>query len=49
MNFVEELKWRGMLHDMMPVRKELWQRNKLLHISVSTLRQTLCISDTFAV
>ena len=23
MNFVEELKWRGMLHDMMPGTEEL--------------------------
>jgi hypothetical protein len=38
MNFVEELKWRGMLHDMMPGTEE-W---------ASTLPPTLCTSATFA-
>ena len=28
MNFVEELKWRGMLHDMMPGTEELLAKDR---------------------
>ena len=28
MNFVEELKWRGMLHDMMPGTEELLAKER---------------------
>ena len=27
MNFVDELKWRGMIHDIMPGTEELLERN----------------------
>ena len=29
MNFVEELKWRGMLHDMMPGTEELLAKEQV--------------------
>ena len=28
MNFVEELKWRGMIHDIMPGTEELLNKDK---------------------
>ena len=39
MNFVEELRWRGMVHTMMPGTEELLEL---------TLLQTLCTSVTYA-
>ena len=48
MNFVEELRWRGMLHDMMPGTEELLAKEQV-HTLVSTLLRTLCTSGTFAV
>ena len=38
MNFVEELRWRGMVHDMMPGTEEVLTRQPI-H----------CISDTYVV
>ena len=31
MNFVDELKWRGMIHDIMPGTEELLAKDKLRH------------------
>lgn len=28
MNFVEELRWRGMVRDMMPAQKSYWRKNR---------------------
>ena len=44
MNFVEELKWRGMVHTMMPGTEELFEKGivtaylglSLIHISEPT-------------
>lgn len=45
-NFVEELRWRGMLAQMMPVnRGTAPERNGDSLPVVLTLRLTLCISD----
>ena len=49
MNFVEELRWRGMVHDMMPGTEELLAKEQVtayLGIDPQPIR---CISDTYAV
>ena len=33
MNFVEELKWRGMIHDIMPGTEELLKKERTSGIS----------------
>ena len=44
-NFVEELKWRGMLAQIMPGTEEFLQKEM---VSEQTLPPTLCTLDTFA-
>ena len=48
MNFVEELRWRGMLHDMMPGTEELLAKEQVTAYIGFTLRRTHCTLDTFA-
>ena len=48
-NFVEELKWRGMLAQIMPGTEEYLNTTWCLPISEPTLLQTLCTSVTFVV
>ena len=43
MNFVEELKWRGMIHDIMPGTEELLKKEKPADISDSILLPIHCI------
>ena len=48
MNFVEELKWRGMVHDMMPGTEELLAKEQVtayLELTQQPIRYTL---DTYA-
>ena len=45
MNFVEELRWRGMLHDMMPGTEELLAKEQV----TAYIRRTHCTLDIFAV
>lgn len=47
MNFVEELRWRGMLHDIMPGTEELLAKEQVTAYLGIDLRRTLCISVTF--
>ena len=47
-NFVEELKWRGMLAQIMPGTEE-YLNTHMVPISEQTLLQTLCTSVTFVV
>lgn len=49
MNFVEELRWRGMLHDMMPGTEELLAKEQVTAYIGFDLLRTLCTSGTFAV
>ena len=38
MNFVEELKWRGMVHNMMPGTEELLEKEMVTaYLGISTL------------
>lgn len=46
MNFVEELRWRGMIADMMPGTEEQLQKELTSAYVGIDQRQTLCISDT---
>ena len=43
MNFVEELKWRGMVHDIMPETEKFLSENKKVDTSVLTLLLILFI------
>ena len=46
-NFVEELKWRGMLAQMMPGTEELLQKEMVTaYLGTDPPRLTLCISVT---
>ena len=48
-NFVEELKWRGMLAQISQVLRNTLTPTWCLPISELTLLQTLCTSVTFVV
>ena len=51
MNFVDELKWRGMIHDIMPGTEELLakgQTTAYVPIWVSTRLPILCMSDIWS-
>ena len=48
-NFVEELKWRGMLAQIMPGTEEYLNTHMVSAFSELTLLQTLCTSVTFVV
>ena len=46
MNFVEELKWRGMIHDMMPgVEEELNNKNRVGYIGFDPTADSLHIGS----
>ena len=48
-NFVEELKWRGMLAQMMPGTEELLQKEMVTAYLGTDRQPTRCISGTCAV
>ena len=48
-NFVEELKWRGMLAQIMPGTEEYLNTHMVSAYLEPTLLQTLCTSVTFVV
>ena len=47
MNFVDELKWRGMIHDIMPGTEELLAKGQTTAY-VSTRLPILCMSDIWS-
>ncbi len=49
MNFVKELRWRGMVHTMMPGTENCWKRKWLQLTWVLTRQLIHCISDTCVV
>ena len=46
MNFVDELRWRGMIHTMMPGTEELLKKEMVTAYLGITLQPTRCISVT---
>ena len=47
MNFIEELRWRGMIHDIMPGTEEALLKIHLPVISVLTRPRTLYILEVW--
>lgn len=46
MNFVDELRWRGMVHTMMPGTEELLEKEMVTAYLGIDLQLTRCISAT---